>query len=575
MGASWFPDAPSLATGRAFYNSAADFRDYLLSSQGLGVPVDNLCWLFDDSRSPSDQLMAMASFLSRKGRELSGIGTPPEELFFFYVGHGMFTQADQSYCLAVRATDENNQDVTSVRASDLAAVIKGNARFLRRFFILDCCFAASAFRHFQSSPLQVAKVQLLEELPSQGTALLCSSSASDPSLVSKDFSRTMFTGALLIALKHGHPNLGDHISFSELGDLVKQVLRKEHPQDWVRPQVLSPDQREGDISRVPLFPNPASSQLRGRREAGRVAQVRPGAEKADLARREEERTERARREARKVERARREPEQLSPIEVEHVELRKPNPQPLRQARQKAVQTVGGSVDLAAAASDCQDPVVLNAPESVNSPGVARLMVILAYLWPLAMIPFALEKKDPEVRWHARNGIALFLSEVALWAAFLLGHFLLILSRSLAPFSRLFSIIQLFFFFCVCVFVVHGLCIINGLRGRRFRIYRISEIADRWSNGDSFAKDNRVSAPQNSRAATAYLLGLLGVLTGVFGPPAWYIGYRELRAIRQGQRVGNDGLAKAGMVFGIVGTVFLVLELLWIFFWGGMAVLQGR
>lgn len=42
----------------------------------------------------------------------------------------------------------------------------------------------------------------------------------------------------------------------------------------------------------------------------------------------------------------------------------------------------------------------------NSPTRPWLLV-LAYLPILGLLPLALEKHDPEVRWHARNGLLLF------------------------------------------------------------------------------------------------------------------------------------------------------------------------
>jgi len=35
---------------------------------------------------------------------------------------------------------------------------------------------------------------------------------------------------------------------------------------------------------------------------------------------------------------------------------------------------------------------------------------------------------------------------------------------------------------------------------------------------------------------------------------------------------NQGFAMAGMILGIIGTIFLIFGLLWILFFGGMAVL---
>ncbi len=35
-----------------------------------------------------------------------------------------------------------------------------------------------------------------------------------------------------------------------------------------------------------------------------------------------------------------------------------------------------------------------------------VMIVLAYLWPLALVPLLIEKHDAEVQWHAKHGIVL-------------------------------------------------------------------------------------------------------------------------------------------------------------------------
>ena len=256
LGASRFKRAPKLAQGRAFYNSAQDFEDYLKSSGGLGLPPENIDQLFDDTRSPSDQLQDIRDFLERRSTVIKVLGLEPRDLILYYVGHGLFSE-DFSYYLAVSGTDERSEVLTSIRVSDLASIIKSSARFLRKFLILDCCFSASAYAEFQSGPLTAGRVKILEELPQRGTALLCSANAHDPALAPMGHTRTMFSDSLLRALEQGHPSLGARLSLSELGDLVKANLRTAYPDNWVRPEVHSPDQKEGDVAGLPLFPNVA------------------------------------------------------------------------------------------------------------------------------------------------------------------------------------------------------------------------------------------------------------------------------------------------------------------------------
>src|SRR4051794_1489355 len=109
LGASTYPNAPKLAAGRAFYISADDVQAYLSDEGGMALPRRNILSLFDDSRSPSDQLVEVASFLVRRTLELKTEGVRAEDLLIYYVGHGLFTRGDQAYCLAVRSTNEINE----------------------------------------------------------------------------------------------------------------------------------------------------------------------------------------------------------------------------------------------------------------------------------------------------------------------------------------------------------------------------------------------------------------------------------------------------------------------------------
>lgn len=264
LGAHDFPESPRLAPNSSFFNSASDVFKYLRDKGGLAVPEPNIHWLFDDCRSPSEQLKDIGSFIHRRTHELKGKGLQVKDLLLYYVGHGLFS--DQTYCFAVRSTNENNEGASSIRAVDLAKEIKRNATFRRHFLIIDCCFSAAIIKEFQSGPLQVARIKLQEGFPQRGTAILCSSNARDASRAPEGLDHTMFSDALISVLRQGHPNLGPRFSISELADLVREHLRNEYD-EWVRPEVHSPDQSEGDIANIPMFPNPAHESPAERRDA--------------------------------------------------------------------------------------------------------------------------------------------------------------------------------------------------------------------------------------------------------------------------------------------------------------------
>lgn len=138
---------------------------------------------------------------------------------------------------------------------DLAAALKEVARGLRRYLILDCCFAAAAVGEFQSgSATQVVREKTLDAFPTKGTALLCAASSKDPARAPHGASYTMFTGALLDVLINGQPDLGARLSLEELGSSIIRRLKDTYTEEAVRPEVHAPDQRDGNIADLPLFP---------------------------------------------------------------------------------------------------------------------------------------------------------------------------------------------------------------------------------------------------------------------------------------------------------------------------------
>ncbi len=59
------------------------------------------------------------------------------------------------------------------------------------------------------------------------------------------------------------------------------------------------------------------------------------------------------------------------------------------------------------------PPPMGTPPGAASPN-RGIMLVLSYLWLLALIPFVVEKNDPEVQWHAKHGLVLTVAEFLLW-----------------------------------------------------------------------------------------------------------------------------------------------------------------
>jgi hypothetical protein len=247
LGASEWPYWEGLAHGQPFANSGKHFCDYLLDEKGFGLPTENLLNLFDTEEAVSAVERKIATFL-KNARRLK-----PQDLLLYYVGHGGFLGA-RDYYLALRSSVED-QGTSVLRMQDLASTIRTGAPDLRRYLILDCCFAARAFQEFQSAPGTAARQQTLQAFPSTGTALLCSSSAQNPSIAPKGGQYTMFTGALLKVLRDGSPKYPPGLSLNVIGEMVEGLVKEHYEGQAVRPQVLSPHQDEGNIAKLPLFPN--------------------------------------------------------------------------------------------------------------------------------------------------------------------------------------------------------------------------------------------------------------------------------------------------------------------------------
>jgi uncharacterized membrane protein len=103
-----------------------------------------------------------------------------------------------------------------------------------------------------------------------------------------------------------------------------------------------------------------------------------------------------------------------------------------------------------------------------------VMIVLAYLWPLALVPLVLEKQDPEVQWHAKHGLVLMIAELIL----LFGYIMITSIVSLATLG-LGCVLSIFLVFgWVGVLALHVVAILKGVNGGRLIIPGLSDYADR-------------------------------------------------------------------------------------------------
>jgi uncharacterized membrane protein len=98
------------------------------------------------------------------------------------------------------------------------------------------------------------------------------------------------------------------------------------------------------------------------------------------------------------------------------------------------------------------------------------MLILSYLWFLSIIPLVVKKEDPEVQWHAKNGLVFAIAYTAIEVIFfIIGHF----------FPLIGCLVSLIPCLIACGYlVVMILGIVKATSGQRFRLPILSDYADK-------------------------------------------------------------------------------------------------
>jgi len=103
------------------------------------------------------------------------------------------------------------------------------------------------------------------------------------------------------------------------------------------------------------------------------------------------------------------------------------------------------------------------------------MIILAYLGPLALIPFLVEKDDAEVQWHSKHGLVLFAAEIVLWIFITIGN--LAVTAIFPPLGCITLILCLLLGLALLAF--HILCMVKGNQGERLKVPTLSDFADKF------------------------------------------------------------------------------------------------
>lgn len=100
-----------------------------------------------------------------------------------------------------------------------------------------------------------------------------------------------------------------------------------------------------------------------------------------------------------------------------------------------------------------------------------VMIVLSYLWLLALVPLLVEKDDKEVQWHAKHGLVLVGAEIIFWIAVTIVQ--LALGTILGCVVSLLSI-----FVWLAIVILHIMAVVKGLNGGRLIIPGVSQYADK-------------------------------------------------------------------------------------------------
>jgi uncharacterized membrane protein len=103
-----------------------------------------------------------------------------------------------------------------------------------------------------------------------------------------------------------------------------------------------------------------------------------------------------------------------------------------------------------------------------------VMIVLAYLWVLALVPLLLDK-DPDVQWHARHGLVLALAELIL--LFVYVSVTSLVSMATLGLGCVLGLVLPFAW--IAILGLHVVAIVKGLNGTRLMIPVVSDYANRF------------------------------------------------------------------------------------------------
>lgn len=266
LGGAAYPNAARLRHD-AFAASSRAIAAVLTTGNQPLVRHDDHLDLLDDPRSWPDQLMATREWLRERlaADKRPETSARVENVLVHYVGHGMLKPNSEEHYLSINATDADDRSMTSASLAQLNEILTKNASRQRRIYLLDACFAAASLRDIMGASgdaLEEKVGAIIAPWPEsgrgdRGVAALCSADRTSTASAGGERQLTQFTDGLLSVLETGDASIGEAISLRRTHQLLRKVLRGRYGDDAVKPILVAPDDGDGGIAAVPIFPNAA------------------------------------------------------------------------------------------------------------------------------------------------------------------------------------------------------------------------------------------------------------------------------------------------------------------------------
>ena len=101
------------------------------------------------------------------------------------------------------------------------------------------------------------------------------------------------------------------------------------------------------------------------------------------------------------------------------------------------------------------------------------MLVLAYLGILALIPLLVKKDDREIQWHSKNGLFLFIAYIVVYIIIWGVQWAV---QDVMGLGCIFGLLGCVLWIAYLVVII--LAIVKAVKGEKFRIPYVSDLADK-------------------------------------------------------------------------------------------------